>query len=126
VILAGLAAGVVMDVLGFVVNGLLLGPRWMDATKALGVDPAKSQLQGVLGWVIMGFVVGLAIAWVTAATQPRFAGGAGAGLRAGFAAWLIRDASLVAAYNGLCSAKRNRSGGGCHGDGEDVGMGRRR
>ncbi len=49
----------------------------------------------------MGFVIGLAIAWITAAIQPRFAGGAGTGARAGFAAWLIMDSALAAGYNGL-------------------------
>src|SRR5215813_2117487 len=98
VILAGLAAGVVMDVLGFVINGLALGARWKDATKALGVDPTKMAAQGIAGWVVMGFVIGLAIAWITAAIQPRFAGGAGTGARAGFAAWLIMDSALCAGY----------------------------
>src|SRR5260370_41250894 len=99
VILAGLAAGVVMDVMGFVINGAILRARWDDATKALGVDPAKMAAQGIAGWVLMGFVIGLAIAWITAAIQPRFAGGAGTGARARFAAWLIMDSAPAAAYN---------------------------
>jgi|HubBroStandDraft_3_1064219.scaffolds.fasta_scaffold15646_2 hypothetical protein len=101
VILAGLAAGVVMDVLGFVINGLLLGARWRGTTQALGVDVAKGAAAATVGWVVMGFVIGLAIAWTTAAIQPRYAGGAAAGARAGFAAWLIMDSALAAGYNGL-------------------------
>ncbi len=42
VILAGLAAGVVMDLLGFVINGVLLHTRWDDASRALGVRASRA------------------------------------------------------------------------------------
>jgi hypothetical protein len=101
VILAGLAAAVVMNVLGFLANGVILASRWNDSTKALGVDVVKTAAQGVTGWVLMGLAVGLAIAWITAAIRPRFTGGAATGVRAGFAAWVILEAGIAAAYNGL-------------------------
>ena len=36
VIIAGLVAGIVADLLGFLVDGILLAPRWADGMKALG------------------------------------------------------------------------------------------
>ena len=36
VILGGLVAGIVSDLLGYLVDGVLLGPRWAAGMKALG------------------------------------------------------------------------------------------
>lgn len=36
VIIAGLVAGLVADLLGYLVDGMLLAPQWADGMKALG------------------------------------------------------------------------------------------
>jgi hypothetical protein len=36
VIIAGIVAGLVADVLGYLVDGMLLAPQWADGMKALG------------------------------------------------------------------------------------------
>ena len=47
VILGGIVAGIVADVLGYLVDGMLLAPPWADGMKALGhADFSSNQLIG--------------------------------------------------------------------------------
>jgi hypothetical protein len=101
VVLAGLVAGVVMCVIGSGVNAGLLAKQWDDAAKVLALDMQKIQARSAIGWVVMELLIGLAIAWTYAAVRPRLGAGAGTGLRTGLVAWVISEAALVAAFNGL-------------------------
>jgi hypothetical protein len=93
VILGGLAAGVVANLIGFFGFGLLLGPRMR--AEAIAVAPAL-QSRSMGGYalatnIIAQFVTGLLLVWLYAALLPRF----GAGLR---------TAVYAALVVGLCSA----------------------
>lgn len=77
VIVGGLAAGVVMNVVGFLVNGMLLGKR-MEA-EMLAVAPTlqgKGMGPGAMaGRVLTQFAVGILLVWLYAAMRPRFGPG---------------------------------------------------
>jgi hypothetical protein len=102
VILAGLVAGLVINVVDFVVNVPILGKQWGDATKALGVKLEDVNVMSAVGWIAMDFVAGLFTAWLYAAIRPRYGPGAGTALRAAFATWLIIHVALGSlVWNGL-------------------------
>jgi len=102
VILAGLVAGLVINVIDFVVNVPILGKQWADATQALGVKLEQVNVQSAVGWIAMDFIAGLFTAWLYAAIRPRFGAGAGTGLRAGVATWFIIHVALGSlVWNGL-------------------------
>lgn len=90
VVVGGLAAGVVNNVLGFVVQGVMLGKRMMDEMVA-----AAPSLQGkgmdtttTIARVVTGFAIGILIVWLYAAMRPRFGPGPKTAFLAGFVVWL--------------------------------------
>ena len=86
VILGGVVAGIVMDILGFVVDGMWLAPRWAAALKALG-HPGFSTSQMV--WFnLFGIALGILAVWVYAAIRPRFGAGAKTATCAAVAMWI--------------------------------------
>ena len=90
VVIGGLAAGVVGNIIGFVGFGLFLGPR-LDA-EAVAVAPALAG-RGASGAaiatnVIVQFVVGLLITWLYAAMRPRFGPGMKTAALAALVVWL--------------------------------------
>lgn len=95
VILAGLAAGLVINVIDFVVNVPLLGAQWAAAAKALNIDVEKISATAAVGWITSDFINGLFAAWLYAAMRPRFGPGAGTGLCAGVATWFIVHVALA-------------------------------
>jgi hypothetical protein len=87
VILGGLIAGIVSDFLGFLVDGVLLAPRWAEDMKALG-HPNFSPNQWI-GYNLLGLVCGIALIWIYAAIRPRFGAGVMTAVYAGLAVWFI-------------------------------------
>lgn len=87
VILGGLVAGIVSDILGFLVDGVLLAPRWADDMKALG-RPDLSSNQ-VIEYNLLGLVCGIALIWIYAAIRPRFGAGVMTAVYAGVAVWVV-------------------------------------
>jgi hypothetical protein len=87
VLLGGIVAGIVSDALGYLVDGILLAPRWADGMTALGRGDLTSDM-----WIwfnVLGIVGGIALVWVYAAIRPRFGSGVGTAIIAGVAVWLI-------------------------------------
>ena len=78
VVVAGLAAGVVTNVLGFLLFGMWLGPQFAAGYDAVSPGlSAKGNSGMALGWTIVGgFAVGMLLAWLYAAMRPRFGPGA--------------------------------------------------
>ena len=90
VVVGGLAAGVVANILGFVGFGLLLGAR-MEA-ESVAVAPALAG-RGMTGsaiatQVIAQFVTGILLVWLYAAIRPRFGPGLQTAVYAGLVVWL--------------------------------------
>ena len=104
-ILGGIVAGIVADALGFLVDGVLLAPRWADGMKALG-RPGFATNQWI--WFnLFGLALGIFALWLYAAIRPRYGAGPKTAIYAGVALWfvgvLLPNASFMWA-GGLFSA----------------------
>ena len=87
VILGGIIAGIVADVLSFLVDGVLLASRWNDGMKRLGQgDLSTNQL---ILFNLLGIVCGIALIWIYAAIRPRFGAGVKTAIYAGLAVWVV-------------------------------------
>ena len=86
VILGGIVAGIVADVLGTIVDGMILAPQWAEGMKALG-RPDFSVNQ-IIAFNIIGLAYGILAIWVYAAIRPRYGAGPKAAVAAGMAVWV--------------------------------------
>jgi hypothetical protein len=97
VILGGIVAGIVADVLGYLVDGVMLAPQWADGLKALA-RPDFTVNQWIL-FNLIGVASGIFALWLYAAIRPRFGAGPWAAICAGLAVWfagvLLPNASLM-------------------------------
>ena len=89
VVLGGLAAGVVMNVVDSVTNGMLLATRWGAESTKLNPRLAAAGTTSMIGWIVTDFLTGIFIVWLYAAIRPRFGAGAGTAMTAGLATWAI-------------------------------------
>jgi len=87
VILGGIVAGIVSDILDFPIDGLWLAPRWTDGMKALG-HPALMPNQWI-GFDLLGIAGGVVAIWIYAAIRPRYGAGLGTAIKAGITAWIL-------------------------------------
>ncbi len=87
VILGGIVAGIVLDVLGYLVDGVWLASRWADGMKALGHTNFSSS--ALLGFNALGIVTGIVTIWIYAAIRPRFGAGIKTAICAGLAVWVV-------------------------------------
>jgi len=90
VLVGGLAAGVVYNIIGFVGFGMLLGPRF--EAEAVAVAPVL-QGRGMTGSaiainVIASFAAGILLVWLYAAMRPRFGPGMKTATMAALAVWI--------------------------------------
>ncbi len=88
VILGGLLAGVVINLVEFVAHGVILRDAWEQAMQSLGKGTAFSAT-AIIIFNITGFLLGIGSVWVYAAIRPRYGAGANAAIRAGLAAWAL-------------------------------------
>jgi hypothetical protein len=89
VALAGLVAGLVGNVIGFVGFGLLLGPRLQ--AEAVAIAPALAGRAGSglgIAFNVVQFVIGGLIVWLYAAMQPRFGATMRTAACAGLVVWV--------------------------------------
>jgi hypothetical protein len=87
VLLGGIVAGIVSDALGYLVDGILLEPRWTDGMLALGHSEFSPDQ-----WIwfnLLGILGGIVLIWIYAAIRPRFGAGVGTALLAGLAVWVV-------------------------------------
>lgn len=90
VVVGGLAAGVVANIVGYVGYGIFLGPRF-DA-EAAAVAPALAG-RGMTGSAVIAnvgsqFVIGILLVWIYAAMRPRFGPGMRTAINAALVVWL--------------------------------------
>src|SRR5262252_1570831 len=88
VILGGLLAGVVINVVEYVTNGIVLRQAWGQAMQTLG-KPADLSASAVVIFNIWGFLLGIAAVWIYAAIRPRYGAGPRTAVRAGLVAWVL-------------------------------------
>jgi hypothetical protein len=92
VVLGGFVSGVVINVVEFVLNGVVLSKDWEAAMAALGRPPmSPGQIAVLVAWsfVIWGLFVGIFSVWLYAAIRPRYGAGLKTALSAGFVVWSL-------------------------------------
>jgi len=95
VVTGGLAAGVVLAVLDFLVNGFVMGEQNRAAITALNPALVESMQRGgaLVGYIAIDLVLGLLVVWTYAAMRPRFGPGPKTAALAGMQVWCV--ASLM-------------------------------
>ena len=91
VLLGGFVAGVVINVIDFVVNVYVLAARnkaEMDAFKP-GLSDQMMAGSSIASYIIMDFVLGFALVWTYAAIRPRFGPGLRTATYAAILFWLL-------------------------------------
>jgi len=97
VLLAGLAAGVVINVSESVLNMSVLGPDVMAMSQKLGLPPMAMNVVG--GFLVLGFVLGIVMVWLYAVARARLGPGSNTATRIGVAVWF-----LTYAFHGIGAA----------------------
>jgi hypothetical protein len=87
VILGGIVAGIVADILGYLVDGVWLGPAWNYQMKELGRASITSTQ--IMWFNLLGLVTGIVLIWIYAAIRPRFGAGVKTAVCAGLAVWIV-------------------------------------
>jgi hypothetical protein len=88
VILGGLVAGVVINVVEYVTNAVVLKDTWAQVMQGMGKSPQISTNAIVL-FNVGGFLTGIAAVWLYAAIRSRYGAGPNTAIRAGLAAWFL-------------------------------------
>ncbi len=86
-LLGGIVAGIVSDLLGYLVDGLLLGQKWSDDMIMLGKSEFSSTQ--LIEFNLLGIVGGLVAVWIYAGIRPRFGAGLMTAIYAGIAVWVV-------------------------------------
>jgi len=98
VIVGGLAAGVVMNVIDFVVNMFIVGDRMKNEMNAVAPGLADKMMttSAMVTYIVMDFVLGIMLVWLYAAIRPRFGPGPGTAMKGAVFAWVL----VSLAYSG--------------------------
>jgi hypothetical protein len=95
VLLGGLMAGVILNILGFATIAMYLREIWKPALEAL--NPAFNETTGFwIFWVVDYFVLGILAVWLYSAIRPRYGAGAKTAVIAGLAVWVLCGLSYAA------------------------------
>jgi hypothetical protein len=86
-LLAGLVAGVLIDIIGYLVDGVWLKTAWQSGMPSLGLSGFAPN---VWAWFnVLGVVNGLMAMWIYAAIRPRFGAGVNTAFKAAVVTWVI-------------------------------------
>jgi len=85
VIGGGLVAGIIINVVESVMNLTVLADAMGDLYGKMGIGEPGGAAIG--GFMVLGFVLGLLVAWTYAAVRPRLGAGPGTAIVAGLAVW---------------------------------------
>lgn len=86
VVLGGLLAGLVLNVVDYVVYGVVLATDFEAALRSLGREPISSS--AIVWFVILDFLYGIFLVYLYAAIRPRFGPGPKTAVRAGLLLWI--------------------------------------
>ena len=86
-ILAGIVAAVILDILEYISNGVVLASAWADSLTRLKL-PALT-VNGIIGFNVWSLIVGFLAIWLYVAIRPRFGPGPKTALIAAAVIWLI-------------------------------------
>ena len=98
VLMGGLLAGFILSIGDAILNQPVLGEQWKAVMEASGMTGPDSS--AITWFIIMDFIVGVAMVWLYAAIRPRFGAGARTavvtGLIVWFFAWFWNNGALMA------------------------------
>jgi hypothetical protein len=91
VLIGGLIAGVVMNAIDWVVNMFILGARMKAESDAFKPGMADQMMSGstMVSYIVMDFVLGIALVWTYAAIRPRFGPGIKTASYAAILFWIL-------------------------------------
>jgi predicted membrane protein DUF2177 len=88
VLLGGLLAGLVINIGEFLLNGVFLAELMKDDFRRLGL-PEEPSGKTIAIWVVLTFILGIAIVYLYAMIRPRSGPGVKSALCAGLIAWFF-------------------------------------
>lgn len=98
ILAGGIAAGIVMNVMDYLSNGVLFAAQMKAESNAFkpGLGDAMAAMTGkqIAGYVVMDLVVGGLLVWTYAAMRPRFGAGAKTAIMTALVFWIF--GSIVA------------------------------
>src|SRR5712692_9148815 len=80
----GVAAGLVINAIEYLVHGIFLGAQWTAAFAALGKTPT-----GWTTFIPANFLVGVISIWVYTRMSPNYGSGPKTAVRAALAVWVV-------------------------------------
>ena len=86
-ILGGIVAGIAIDLIDYLVDGVWLANRWAAGLALLGrsnFGPVQ-----ILWFNVLGILTGITAIWIYAGIRPRFGPGVKTAIYAGIAVWLL-------------------------------------
>lgn len=91
VLIGGLAAGVVMIIIDFVGNYFIFAARMKAETEAFkpGLTDQMNRPSVMVSYLIMDFILGIAMVWTYAAIRPRFGPGPKTAVYAAILFWIL-------------------------------------
>ncbi len=97
VVIGGVVAGVILFIVGGIVNGAILGSDWKAWAQTMGslIHPPSGST-AMLIWLIVSLVNGITGVWIYAGIRPRYGAGPRTAVLAGILVWLV--ASLTPAF----------------------------
>jgi hypothetical protein len=85
VLLGGLAAGLVVNIVESIVNMFIVGHAMEELLAARNLEPVGGA--AAAGYVVLAFLLGILTVWTYAAIRPRYGPGPKTAFRAGLAVW---------------------------------------
>ena len=91
VLLGGIVAGVVINVIDFIVNMFIVGERMKAETEAFkpGLSAQMMSSSTMVSYFVMDFALGIALIWTYAAIRPRFGPGIKTASYAAILFWIL-------------------------------------
>src|SRR5215469_2315437 len=87
VILGGIVAGIIIDIIEYVLNAIVLADRWNAIVSAHNLP--QFSMSAIIAFNIIGLVTGIAAVWTYAAIRPRFGEGPGTAFIAALLIWVV-------------------------------------
>ncbi|HEX2897185.1 MAG TPA: hypothetical protein VHP63_03955 [candidate division Zixibacteria bacterium] len=87
VILGGLVAGILLNLGDFLLHEPIMGEQWKAAMTAYNMPTPGTG--AITYFVIMDFIIAIAMVWLYAAMRPRFGAGVRTAIVAGLVVWFF-------------------------------------
>jgi hypothetical protein len=89
VVLGGIAAGIVLNIIDYLVNGVWLAAQWAEAGKKLNTGVDAMGGSAIAAYVVGDFLFAILIVWLYAAIRSRFGAGKGTAVKAALFVWVL-------------------------------------